>query len=309
MRFVKRLQSVDACSLKLRPDQTVDQFRRDTIDAFRQHHPTVAIVQARQLCGQVPFDNGRPAPRNVLPDSLPLEVDKFQALPIRRLPVGFVKPRRQVAAPDHQKGAGRGRARNIFPDDSPIKDRPGQKHHKADQHGTTTRLHRTVERRRRVDQQRADRRRPRDRQDVLRHVSQRPRVVLAVVTADHENSLADENELNHIDEQKLERSDQKLVPAHVTDRTVNKNPTDDIDRQADESHQPFFARDPGDGSRLRGRRGRVSEKAEPAPQSPSPLSQPTLRPTPLSPSPLSGPWPAVTCPGQRTMSGMRKPPS
>src|SRR5437762_10722264 len=120
MRLVKRLQRVNAHSLKLRSNQQLKKVGMKPVDPFRQDDATVTLINVGKLRDDIAFNNRRTGSRDMLPDSLPLEIYKFQPLAINRTTIRPIKIRSQFATTDHKKGAVRGRRSHKLPYQSPV---------------------------------------------------------------------------------------------------------------------------------------------------------------------------------------------
>src|SRR5437016_12632114 len=113
----------------------------------------------------------------MLSDPFLLDIDKLEALPVRRMPIGLIKTGRQFSTADDKKCATRCRLSQKPVENAPIHYRPGEKDQKTQEHGTAARFHRAIERRRRVNDQGADSRRGDYRENMLRRIGERLLVI------------------------------------------------------------------------------------------------------------------------------------
>src|SRR5437762_2021537 len=105
MRFVERLQRVNANPLKLRSNQHLKKVGTNAIDAFSQDYATVTLIDVGKLRDDIAFDYRRTGSRNMLSDPLSFDIHEFQALPVSRTVIRAVKTRSQFAAADYEKSA------------------------------------------------------------------------------------------------------------------------------------------------------------------------------------------------------------
>src|SRR5438270_13963388 len=101
MRFIKRLQRINARTVELRAHEPLEQIRLHPVDALGQNHAAIVLVEPFQFRSQIALDHGRAGTRYRLPNSMAREINELKTLPVPRLPEGFVKAgRRRPAADD-----------------------------------------------------------------------------------------------------------------------------------------------------------------------------------------------------------------
>src|ERR1043166_1814658 len=167
------------------------------------------------------------------------EVDECEPLPARRLAIGLIKARGEFPAPDHEVSAARGRFRDEPVKKPPINNRPGKKNQETDEDRAAARFHRAIESGRGIDEQRADRGRAWDRKNMFGRVGKRSSIVVPVITADHEQRLANHCQLNHVHEKKLEGPDEEIIAPEKSGDTVDRNPAYDIDYEQEKADAPI----------------------------------------------------------------------
>src|SRR5439155_3004095 len=89
-----------------------------------------------------------------------------------------------------------------------------------------------------INEQRAQRQRSRNRENMLGRISQTSHLRIPTVAADDEDRLHDHSQLHHIDKEEIDRRGKKRVPPQETDRAINQNPARDIKEKEKRRRSP-----------------------------------------------------------------------
>src|SRR6266478_2404381 len=114
VRFVERLQRIDAGALKLRPDQVLDQILAKTLEPFGKNHTAIAMVEIRQFIFAIPLDRRRAFAGNQLANALIVRVDKFKLLQVGKALIYLVELSGHFSASDHKESTLCSRTGNPF---------------------------------------------------------------------------------------------------------------------------------------------------------------------------------------------------
>src|SRR4030095_141521 len=130
---------------------------------------------------------------------LSFRIDKLEALMVWRAAIDAVKIGRDFATTKHQESAASRSGRDVRSQPSPIKEGRWNEDEKAAQDRKTTGLHRVIVSSRDVNDEGADPKRTKQRQNMLGGIGQSPRFCARTVTANDKKSLHDYRDLNDPD--------------------------------------------------------------------------------------------------------------
>ena len=147
---------------------------------------------------------------------------------IGRIFVDLEKSLGQLTTADNQKTTLRTGSGKSFPEKSSISERDRQKRNEADQQNAAARFHRRVERRCRINSERAQRRSADHCQNVLGRVGQTSHVGVSVVAAHDVERLNDHGQQEAIDQNKFKRAEKENISPGQGDHSVNQYPANDV---------------------------------------------------------------------------------
>ena len=212
---------------------------------MRQDHAAVTPIEVRQFRRDAALDGRRTLAGNCRSNARDIVIDKLQLLLIGRLFVSLVELRRQLAAANNQECALRHRSHDRSSKKTAIEERYRDEQNKTDQKDAAARFHIALVRRRRVNQQRTNYGRCCDRKNMLGSISQTARFCVSIVTPNNVKRLYDHDQRDAIDQNKFERADKKCVTPHVTHKTVDQHPANDVTKRTEQPDCPIVVASTG----------------------------------------------------------------
>ena len=208
--------------------KALQQLRIQGACSLSEHDAAVAVTEVVQFRREISLHDRRSLTGNGLPHVLFIYIHEFQLLAVCGFLVSLIKMRRRSAASDDQERAANAARDQILPNPAAVSQGEGKKKSEAQKQHTAARLHRLIERRRRINQHCADQPSCGDRKNVLGCITEGQLLDRPIVTANKVQCRYNHTELNKVDYEELKRRGIKRVISKPPCDSINSEPAHHI---------------------------------------------------------------------------------